>query len=754
MNAALQALSNCPQLTRFMLDCSNYIHKPGLARSYWKLIKEIWENQKTSYVVPNGIANGIKNVCPIFRGYTQQDAQEFLRCFLDQLHEELKEQYTKDNNYCTPNNDVIMNDLSDVDSNSDADYETCDSGLSSEKSACGDDFNNNDDEMMESKGINSNPSIHSSSMPSIPQSSSPSLNSGNQFCLSNSSPRKLEKRKSMGYRSIISDIFDGRILSSVQCLKCDNVSTTKETFQDLSLPIPNRDHIYMLRAATTQNTLSKNDNSSLLMSSSNAGSNTNIAQFPNNVNGLYTWIWDWIDWVVGWIWGPTVSLQDCLSAFFSADELKGDNMYSCEKCKKLRNGVKYSKVLQLPEILSIHLKRFRHELMYSSKISSHVTFPLEGLDMSPYMARNCSGNHVTLYDLVAVICHHGTASSGHYTTYAFNQQNNAWYEFDDQYITLVDASQVANCEAYVLFYRKSNEEMVRRRLCALDLMKLSKSEPSLLHFYISKQWVNKFNTFAEPGPITNCDFLCEHGGVDPDKSSYVHELCTEISRSLWEYLHSTFGGGPTCTKLYVCQTCLTEKENLDRRRRYEYETVTKLNTAFRNQRAPLNVYAISVSWFKQWESFVTQKTKEPPGPIQNNNICNVKASGQTVLKVGADCASISEEMWTFLHNTYGGGPQVSHHLQRKMSSSHTQPQKQVEQQQQQQHQYLNSVKEQELQHSSLEHTVESSSSNDLGNETNFDGENGKLDPELKSEKHHEPTSQAFHNIIEHANERI
>ena len=199
---------------------------------------------------------------------------------------------------------------------------------------------------------------------------------------------------------------------------------------------------------------------------------------------------------------------------------------------------------------------------------------------------------------------------------------------------------------------------------------------------------------------------------------------------------------------------MTEKENLDRRRRYEYETVTKLNTAFRNQRAPLNVYAISVSWFKQWESFVTQKTKEPPGPIQNNNICNVKASGQTVLKVGADCASISEEMWTFLHNTYGGGPQVSHHLQRKMSSSHTQPQKQVEQQQQQQHQYLNSVKEQELQHSSLEHTVENSSSSDLGNETNFDGENGKLDPELKSEKHHEPTSQAFHNIIEHANERI
>ena len=26
-------------------------------------------------------------------------------------------------------------------------------------------------------------------------------------------------------------------------------------------------------------------------------------------------------------------LEDCLAYFFSADELKGDNMYSCEKCE-------------------------------------------------------------------------------------------------------------------------------------------------------------------------------------------------------------------------------------------------------------------------------------------------------------------------------------------------------------------------------------------------------------------------------------
>ena len=35
-----------------------------------------------------------------------------------------------------------------------------------------------------------------------------------------------------------------------------------------------------------------------------------------------------------WFWGPKIMLNDCLAAFFSQDELKGDNMYSCEKCKK------------------------------------------------------------------------------------------------------------------------------------------------------------------------------------------------------------------------------------------------------------------------------------------------------------------------------------------------------------------------------------------------------------------------------------
>jgi ubiquitin carboxyl-terminal hydrolase 20/33 len=41
-------------------------------------------------------------------------------------------------------------------------------------------------------------------------------------------------------------------------------------------------------------------------------------------SGWLAWLWTCL---ISWLWGPTVSLHDCLAAFFSADELKGDNMY-------------------------------------------------------------------------------------------------------------------------------------------------------------------------------------------------------------------------------------------------------------------------------------------------------------------------------------------------------------------------------------------------------------------------------------------
>lgn len=53
-------------------------------------------------------------------------------------------------------------------------------------------------------------------------------------------------------------------------------------------------------------------------------------------------------------------------------------------------------------------------------------------------------------------------------------------------------------------------------------------EPSLLQFYVSRQWLNKFKTFAEPGPISNNDFLCMHGG-ETVTEYHLKRICLSTS---------------------------------------------------------------------------------------------------------------------------------------------------------------------------------------------------------------------------------
>ncbi|KAF6128114.1 ubiquitin specific peptidase 20 [Phyllostomus discolor] len=733
MNAALQALSNCPPLTQFFLECGGLVRtdkKPALCKSYQKLVSEVWHRKRPSYVVPTSLSHGIKLVNPMFRGYAQQDTQEFLRCLMDQLHEELKEPVVAAAAALAEARD---SDLSDSDekregdrSPSEDEFLSCDSSSDrgegdgqgrggggsqpeaelliadeagraiSEKERMKDRKFSWGQQRTSSEQVDEDADVDTAmaaldrqppeARPPSPRPASPCrtpepdneahMRSASRPCspvhhleghakLAGSPPRASpvrvgpsyvlkkaqvlsagsRRRKEQRYRSVISDIFDGSILSLVQCLTCDRVSTTVETFQDLSLPIPGKEDLAKLHSAIYQNVPAK----------------------PGTCGDSYT-AQGWLAFILeyirrfvvsctpSWFWGPVITLEDCLAAFFAADELKGDNMYSCERCKKLRNGVKYCKVLRLPEILCIHLKRFRHEVMYSFKISSHVSFPLEGLDLRPFLAKECT-SQITTYDLLSVICHHGTAGSGHYIAYCQNVINGQWYEFDDQYVTEVHETVVQSAEAYVLFYRKSSEEAVRERQQVVSLAAMR--EPSLLRFYVSREWLNKFNTFAEPGPITNHTFLCSHGGIPPNKYHYIDDLVVILPQNVWEHLYNRFGGGPAVNHLYVCSVCQVEIEALAKRRRIEIDTFIKLNKAFQAEESPSVIFCISMQWFREWEAFVKGKDNEPPGPIDNSRIAQVKGGGHIQLKQGADYGQISEETWAYLHGLYGGGPEIA-----------------------------------------------------------------------------------------------
>lgn len=689
MNSAIQALSNSPPLTGYFLDCGSIIEtdllgnqtvsKPGLAKHYHKLIKEMWCKNRR-YVVPSGILYGIRIVHPMFRGYQQHDTQEFLRCFMDQLHEELKEVIQQQ----PPDLLSLQGRNGDPDispcpspspSQSEAEYETCDSGVS-EQSSLSDDVsvNSKRTRMLSrspSPGQRAIPSSHSRQQSPIGSNRSTSSSSGsmtssqqqNQQQQSNDSQQQKQAKDKLPERSIISDIFDGKLLSSVQCLTCDRVSTREETFQDLSLPIPGKDHLAVLHQNHPGMPTAPPPHPHPHPAPT-AGNSTGItcsdAVYPVSGDSWIWWFWNWPfwSWIRSWFWGPAVSLHDCMAAFFSADELKGDNMYSCEKCNKLRNGVKYSRVLALPEMLCVHLKRFRHDLSYSSKISSPVHFPLNGLDMRPYLHKDCK-SEVTSYDLCAVICHHGTVGGGHYTSFAKHDPTGKWFEFDDQLVTQVSPEDVQNCEAYVLFYRKNNAKMTTIRAQASDLISVQE-HASDIRFYVSRNWLHRFNTFAEPGPIDNWTLLCPHGAFPPNKAPYFAKLVVPIPQPLWDFLYKKFGGGPVCNHIFPCHICKKAAESLSRRQRAELEAFTACNDEYQYNETPTTIYAISMAWFRQWQLFARGVTTDEPGPIDNKTIA---VPGDTAVPLrcvrqGSDYAQINSTLWHFFHGIYGGGPEI------------------------------------------------------------------------------------------------
>jgi hypothetical protein len=123
--------------------------------------------------------------------------------------------------------------------------------------------------------------------------------------------------------------------------------------------------------------------------------------------------------------------------------------YRCPKNKQLVRAVKRITIEDAPNVLTIHLKRFDFQRQ-GRKLSKKVDFTFE-LDLGPYMSRRgAPGAH--MYDLYAVLVHHGhSLHSGHYVCYV-KAGNNLWYLCDDQRVAQSAPRQVEGQQAYILFY--------------------------------------------------------------------------------------------------------------------------------------------------------------------------------------------------------------------------------------------------------------------------------------------------------------
>lgn len=233
----------------------------------------------------------------------------------------------------------------------------------------------------------------------------------------------LSHLQSKGRNSIVTNVFGGILQSEVRCLICGMESKKHDPFLDLSLDIPEK---FYNKDPPESGEKDKEGNP------------------------------------------PVCNISDCLASFTEVEELTETELYYCSSCKCKQKSTKRFWIRRLPNVLCLHIKRFRWNNFYRTKIDLRISFPINALDMSQFVLNNGpetrrSNSSCNIYDLAAVIVHHGNGSScGHYTSYAIN--NGVWMHFNDHSVKEVSSSAVAECKPYILFYIKRDPTNTSRLL--------------------------------------------------------------------------------------------------------------------------------------------------------------------------------------------------------------------------------------------------------------------------------------------------
>lgn len=159
------------------------------------------------------------------------------------------------------------------------------------------------------------------------------------------------------------------------------------------------------------------------------------------------------------------SITHCLRGFSNTETLCHEYKYYCENCCSKQEAQKRMQVKKLPQILALHLKRFKYmeQLHRYTKLSYRVVFPLE-LRLMNTVSSDDATCPDKLYDLVSVVIHCGSGPNrGHYITIV--KSHGFWLLFDDDLVEKIDVSNIeefyglatevqkTSDSGYILFYQ-------------------------------------------------------------------------------------------------------------------------------------------------------------------------------------------------------------------------------------------------------------------------------------------------------------
>ncbi|KAL3852453.1 hypothetical protein ACJMK2_016087 [Sinanodonta woodiana] len=160
----------------------------------------------------------------------------------------------------------------------------------------------------------------------------------------------------------------------------------------------------------------------------------------------------------------TAYLSQCLELFTEPEVLSQEEAWYCPQCKEHREATKQMSIWKLPHTLIVQLKRFSfRNFILRDKIDKMVEFPVRDLDLSPYYVGAQPANEPPpIYDLYAVVNHHGGILGGHYTAYVRCADPNdhkknlvGWRLCDDSRVSNISHEKnVVTRAAYLLFYRR------------------------------------------------------------------------------------------------------------------------------------------------------------------------------------------------------------------------------------------------------------------------------------------------------------
>ncbi|XP_071744660.1 ubiquitin carboxyl-terminal hydrolase 46 isoform X2 [Lepeophtheirus salmonis] len=149
------------------------------------------------------------------------------------------------------------------------------------------------------------------------------------------------------------------------------------------------------------------------------------------------------------------SITNCLRNFSNTETLCNDNKFKCDSCYSYQEAHKRLRVKRLPNILALHLKRFKYMEQYNRfiKVSHRVVFPLE---LRIFNTSDDAVNPDRMYDLVAVVIHCGSGPNrGHYISIV--KSFGFWLIFDDDIVDKIDASAIEDFFGLTADVQKSSE---------------------------------------------------------------------------------------------------------------------------------------------------------------------------------------------------------------------------------------------------------------------------------------------------------